>query len=54
MEVKLVQQLAYLDKVLFYGNFINLRKAYDAMDQERCLRILKDQGVGKNARRIIT
>ena len=31
LEVKLVQQLAYLEQVPFYGNLIDLQKAYDAM-----------------------
>ena len=54
MDVKLVQQLAYLEQVPFYGNFIDLRKAYDAMDRGRCLQILKDRGVGKKTRRVIS
>ena len=30
MEVKLVQQLAYLEQVPLYGLFLDLRKAFDA------------------------
>ena len=33
-EVKLTQQLAYLDQVPLYGIFIDLRKVYDAMDRD--------------------
>ena len=40
-EVKLAKKLAYIDQVLLYGVFINLRKAYNAMDRGRCLDILK-------------
>ena len=35
MEVKLAQQLAYLEQVPLYGLFIDLRKAFDAMDQKK-------------------
>ena len=37
MEVKLAQQLAYLEQVPLYGLFIDLCKAFDAMDCKRCL-----------------
>jgi hypothetical protein len=30
----------------FFGVFIDLRKAFDAMDQGRCLQILALNGVG--------
>ena len=42
MEAKLVQQLAFVKKCALYGIFIDLRKAYDAMDRGRCLEILRD------------
>ena len=32
-EVKLAQQLAYIKQVPLYGGFIDLRKAYDAMNK---------------------
>ena len=32
-EVKLAQQLAYIEQVPLYGIFIDLRKSYDAMDR---------------------
>ena len=32
MEVKLAQQLASLEQSLFFGIFLDLKKAYDAMD----------------------
>ena len=53
MEVKLTQHLAYLDQKALYGIFIDLRKAYDAMDRDRCLAILEAYGVGPNMLRLI-
>ena len=53
MEAKLAQLLAFLEQAPLYEIFIDLRKAFDAMDRERCLKILKDRGVGKNIRRLI-
>ncbi len=32
IEVKLAQQLVHLEQMLFLGVFIDLRKAFDAMD----------------------
>ena len=52
-EVKLAQQLAYIEQVPLYGVFIDLRKAYDAMDRGRCLDILKVYGVGPKMLRVI-
>jgi hypothetical protein len=34
IEAMLVQQLCYLDLQSFYGVFLDLRKAFNAMDQE--------------------
>ena len=42
MEVKLTQQLAYIDQVLLYGFFMVLRKAFKTMDGKQYLQILKD------------
>ena len=36
-----------------YGVFIDLRKAYNAMDRGRCLEILKAYGVGPEMLRVI-
>ena len=41
IEAKLAQQLSYIELKLFYGVFLDLRKAFNAMDQERCLFILE-------------
>ena len=47
MEVKLAQQLGSLEQTPFFGIFVDLKKAYDAMDQDRCLKILRNVGVGE-------
>jgi hypothetical protein len=46
IEAKLAQQLAYLELTPFYGVFLDLRKAFDAMDRERCTLILEGYGAG--------
>ena len=53
MEAKLLQQLATIEQCPLYGIFLDLRKAYDAMDRSRCLLILKDCGVGFKTLRLI-
>ena len=53
IEAKLVQQLAHIEQVPFYGVFIDLKKAFDAMDRGRCLLIIKGHGVGPNMCRLI-
>ncbi len=53
IEAKLTQQLAHIKQSPFYGAFIDLTKAFDAMDQERCLQLLGEYGVGQNMRRLI-
>jgi hypothetical protein len=53
IEAKLTQQLAHIEQTPFYGVFINLKKAFDAMDWERCLLILEGHGAGPNMRRLI-
>jgi hypothetical protein len=37
LEAKLVQQLAHLEQEPFYEVFLHLKKAFNAMDQKRCL-----------------
>jgi len=48
LEAKLVQQLSYLRlrQAPMFGVFIDLEKAYDAMDRDRCIQILKGYGYG--------
>ena len=53
MEIKLAQQLAYIEQEALYMVFIDLRKAYDTMDNGRCLKILEAYGVGPNIRRLL-
>ena len=45
--------MAFIEQCPLYGLFLDLRKAYDAMDRGRCLQILEDCGVGPKARRLI-
>jgi hypothetical protein len=53
IEAKLSQQLAFIEQSPLYGIYIDLRKAYDAMDRERCLQIMEAYGVGPNMLRLI-
>ena len=41
MEMKLAQQLAYLEQTPLFSIFIDLRKAFDAMDRENVSRSLR-------------
>ena len=43
-------QLAYKEQCPLYRIFVDLRKAYDAMDRGRCLETLSDYGVGEKRR----
>ena len=52
-EVKLAHQLTYLEQKPLFGIFIDLRKAYDAMDRERYLEILEANGVGTKLLRLL-
>ena len=53
IEAKLAQQLAHLEQRPFYGVFLDLKKAFDAMDRKRCLLVLEGYGAGPNMRRLI-
>ncbi len=48
LEAKLAQQLAHLELEPFYRVFLDLKKAFEAMDRERCLLILEGYGAGPN------
>jgi hypothetical protein len=53
IKAKLAQQLAHLEQAPFFGVFIDLKKAFDAMDWGQCLTILALHGVGPNMLRLI-
>jgi hypothetical protein len=53
LEAKLAQQLAHLKQEPFYRVFLDLKKAFNAMDRERCLLILEGYGMGLNMVRLI-
>ena len=46
LEANLLQQLAAMREEILYVIFLNLTKAYDALDRSRSLEILKGYGVG--------
>ena len=54
LEAKLLQQLAAMREEVLYVIFLDLTKAYDALDRSRTLEILKGYGVGERVRRILT
>ena len=54
LEAKLIQQLAAMREEVLYVIFLDLTKAYDALDRSRCLEILEGYGVGPSARRLLT
>jgi hypothetical protein len=53
IEAKLAQQLSYLELQPFYGVFLDLKKAFDSMDRERCILILEGYGAGPRMIRLI-
>ena len=53
LEAKLLQQLLALREKVLYVTFLDLYKAYDALDRSRCLAILEGYGVGPKARKIL-
>ena len=46
IEAKLAQQLSYLGLGPFYGVFLDLQKAFNAMDWEQCIMLLEGNGAG--------
>ena len=53
LEAKLLQQIAAMREEVLYVIFLELPKAYDALDRSRCLDILEGYGVGPSARRLL-
>ena len=53
IEAKLSQQLAFIEQQPLYGVYIDLQKAYDAMDRGRCVLIMEAYGVGPKMIRLI-
>ncbi len=50
IEAKLHQSLAWRDQCLLYQIYMDLKKAYDALDQEQTLKILAAYGLGQSCR----
>ena len=53
LKAKLLQKLAALREEVLYMIFLDLHKAYAALDRSRCLKILEGYGVGPRACRIL-
>ena len=53
LDAKLLQQLAAMREEVLYVIFLDLTKAYDALDRSRSLDILEEYGVGPRARRLL-
>ena len=53
LEAKLLQQLAAVREEVLYVIFLDLHKAYDALDRSRCVDILEGYGAGPQVRRLL-
>ena len=53
LEEKLIQQIIDMREKVLHAIFIDLRKAYDDLDRDRCLDILAGYGVGPRTLRIL-
>jgi hypothetical protein len=53
IKAKLAQQLSYLELRPFYGIFLDLWKAFNAMDWERCILVLEGYSAGPRMIRLI-
>ena len=52
-ESKLLQKLMEIMEEVLYKLFLNLRKAYNALNKKRCLVILLGYGIGLKKERVI-
>ena len=53
LEAKLLQKLAALREEVLYVIFLDLHKAYNALDRSRCLEILEGYGIGPRAIKLL-
>ena len=53
LETNLIQQLAAMREEVLYVIFLDLHRAYEALDRSRSLEILEGYGVGPRARRLL-
>ena len=53
IDAKLFQQLAALREEVLYVIFLDMHKAYDALDRSKCLEILEGYDVGPQAMRLL-
>ena len=53
LEAKLLQQLEAMREEVLYVIFLEVTKAYYALDRSRSLEILKGYGVGQRVRRLL-
>ena len=53
LEAKLLQQLAAMREEFLYVIFMDLTKAYYALDRSMSLKMLKGYGVGQQVRRLL-
>ena len=53
MEAKLSQHLVGLVHEPLFQVFLDVRKAYDSLDRDRCLQLLSGYGMGTNLARLL-
>ena len=53
LEVKLIQQVVALREAVLHVIFLDLNKAYNALNRSRCLDILEGYGMGPRALRLL-
>ena len=53
LKVKLMQQLTSMMEEVLYEIFFDLRKTYDALEQDRCMEILATYGLGPRMEHLI-